>query len=307
VATNLTVDSGGVRIAVRDFGGEGTTLILLHGLGGTLLDWSLMVPLLTGQHHVVALDLRGHGESGDGEWSWADALADVAAVAEVVGEVNPAVVGHSLGGMLAGMWGEAHPDSPGVVNLDGHGGKKRLDQFVGLDPATATEQQHALAAWLARSETEFAGPLQPAQIDVLLGHQRALAAKVGVPEDIILDSFRRGLRQENDETWLRPDPGGWGSEIIAAADRFDLLDLYARVNCPFLIFIATTPFWVPVPPWVQELLTAYRTGLARDLARLADEHPNVRNISLEASHALIVERPQVIADAIITFLAAPPS
>ena len=87
---NLSVDSGGVRIAVRDFGGEGPALVLLHGLTGTFLDWTLMAPLLTAQHHVVALDLRGHGDSGDGDWSWADALADVAAVAEVVGDDNPA-------------------------------------------------------------------------------------------------------------------------------------------------------------------------------------------------------------------------
>lgn len=302
---NLSVDSGGVRIAVRDFGGEGPALVLLHGLTGTFLDWTLMAPLLTAQHHVVALDLRGHGDSGDGDWSWADALADVAAVAEVVGDDNPAVAGHSLGGMLAAMWGEAHPGCPGVVNLDGHGGMKRPDQFVGLDPTTTTQQQHELDAWLTSSEEEFSGPLQPAQVDDLLAQQRALAAKAGVPEDVILDSFRRSLRQENDETWLRPDPGGFGREIIAACERVDLLDLYERVHCPLLIFIATTPFWVPIPAWAKEILVAYRTGLTRDLARLADKQPNVHVTSIDASHSLIVERPQVIADAIINFLTTP--
>lgn len=305
MATDLTVDSGGVRIAVGDFGGEVKALILLHGLGGTLLDWTLMAPLLTAQHHVVALDLWGHGESGDGEWSWSDALADVAAVADVVGEVNPAVVGHSLGGMLAGMWGAAHPDCLGVVNLDGHGGM-RPDQFVGLDPATAAEQQRRLEAWDTSSLAELAGPPQPAKVDELLTQERALAAEAGVPEDILLNSARRSLRQEHEETWLRPDPGGLGSEIAAAFDRVDMLDLYARVHCPLLIFIATKSLARPAPPWVKEVMAAYRTGLARDLARLADERPNVRIISVDASHALIVERPQVIADDIIDFLAAPP-
>ena len=172
---------------------------------------------------------------------------------------------------------------------------------------TTTWQQHEEEAWLTRSEEEFAGPLQPAPVDDLLPQQRALAAKAGVPEDIILDSFRRSLRQENEETWLRPDQGGLAGESIAACQRLDLLDLNARVHCPLLIFIVTTPFWVTSPPWVQEVMAAYRTGPTTDLARLADQLPNVCITSIDASHALIVERPQVIADAIIDFLAAQPS
>lgn len=302
---DLTVDSGGVPIAFRDFGGEGQALILLHGLGGTLLDWTVMAPLLTASHHVVALDLRGHGESGDGEWSLAQALADVAAVADVVGAVNPAVVGHSLGGMLAAMWGAAHPDCPGVVNLDGHGRRMRPDQFVGLDPATAAAQQQKLDAWLAGLDRELAGPLPAAKVEELLAEERALALEAGVPEEVVLDSARRSLRQERDQTWLRPDPGGLGGEIIAVVDRVDMLDLYAQVHCPLLIFIASKlgRRW---PPWVKQAMAAQRTGLARDLALLAEEHPKVRIIPIDASHALIIERPQLIADAIIDFLAAPP-
>ena len=111
-ATDLVVDSNGVQLAVHDFGGSGAGIILLHGLGRSLLDWQLVAPLLTGDHHVVAFDLRCHGRSGDGPWSWADALGDVGVVAEHLQLVNPAIAGHSLGGMLAVMWGAGHPDSP---------------------------------------------------------------------------------------------------------------------------------------------------------------------------------------------------
>ena len=271
-----------------------------------MLDWSLLAPLLTSQHHVVGLDLRGHGESGDGEWSWANALADVAAVADAVGEPNPAIVGHSLGGMLAAMWGAAHPECPGVVNLDGHG-RRRPDQFVGLAPAAAAAQIQELDDWLAGARAESAGPLDATQVDALLDQYRALAAKAGAPEEVLLAMARRGLRQAGDGTRLRPDPGGLAGEIMAAAAEFDMLDLYARLRCPLLIFLAEAPpAFGAVPSRVQELMARYRTGLARDLAHLAEIQANVRIFPVDASHALIIERPIVLAGAIQDFLASPP-
>jgi pimeloyl-ACP methyl ester carboxylesterase len=137
---DLVVDSKGVQLAVRDFGGSGAGIVLLHGLGRTLLDWQLIAPQLTGDHHVAAFDLRCHGRSGDGWWSWADALGDVSVVAERLQLVNPVNAGHSLGGMLAVMCGAGHPNCPGVINLDGHG-SKRLDQYVGLDPVDTKQRQ----------------------------------------------------------------------------------------------------------------------------------------------------------------------
>jgi len=76
------VDSTGVRLAVRDFGASGRAIILLYGLGRSLSDWQLIAPLLSLEHHIVAFDLRCHGHSDDGAWSWDNALADIAAVAD---------------------------------------------------------------------------------------------------------------------------------------------------------------------------------------------------------------------------------
>src|SRR5215467_13480790 len=78
---DLTVVSQGVPLAVRDFGGVGHPVVLLHGLGRSLVDWSVIGPMLGSSHRTVAFDLRGHGESGDGSWAWAAALADISAVA----------------------------------------------------------------------------------------------------------------------------------------------------------------------------------------------------------------------------------
>jgi len=58
---DLTVKSAGVPLALRDFGGTGKAVVLLHGLGRTLVDWSVMAPLVRRHFRTVAFDLRGHG------------------------------------------------------------------------------------------------------------------------------------------------------------------------------------------------------------------------------------------------------
>lgn len=290
-----------MQLAVRDFGGSGHDILLLHGLGRTLLDWQFIAPLLSVDHHVVAFDLRCHGHSDDGAWSWKKALADIAAVADHLQLANPAIAGHSLGGMLAVMWGESHPDCPGVVNLDGHG-RKRLDQYVGLDPVEAKQRQEQLDTVVQQSLSALAGALPPSKVDALLGQQQALAARIGAPETLLVEAARRGLRTENGETRVRPAIGALGSEILGQAESFDMLDLYSRVRCPVLIISCTAPELGVGPEWIKELMAAYRKGIERDLAELARRQRNVRVINIAASHALVFEQPQAIANEILTFL-----
>src|SRR5690349_15336394 len=107
-----------VDIAVRDYGGDGPPVLLLHGAGGDMSAWETLAPRLKAR--AVAVDLRGHGQSGDGPWEWDAVLDDLDAVTDHSGLATPAVVGHSLGGMIAGMWARRHPDCPAAVSLDGH-------------------------------------------------------------------------------------------------------------------------------------------------------------------------------------------
>ncbi|MCO6004170.1 alpha/beta hydrolase [Actinoallomurus purpureus] len=115
------VSSGGVDIAVRDHGGGGDAVVLLHGGGRTMDDWRLVTPLLADAGvRAVTVDLRGHGRSGPALWSWQDAIDDLAAVIDHLGLDRPALVGHSLGGIVAAVWAARHPECPLAVNLDGH-------------------------------------------------------------------------------------------------------------------------------------------------------------------------------------------
>ncbi|MGH8434304.1 MAG: alpha/beta fold hydrolase [Pseudomonas sp.] len=82
--------------------GQGTPVVLLHGLGSSWLDWQPQIDYLSRFFKVYALDLRGHGASerlraGLGV---VDMAADVAEFITAV-ECNPVfVVGISMGGMV---------------------------------------------------------------------------------------------------------------------------------------------------------------------------------------------------------------
>jgi 2-hydroxymuconate-semialdehyde hydrolase len=99
------VDVGGTRIRYHATGeGDGAPIVLLHGIGRSLEDWSLQHPRLSGTHRVISLDLPGFGLSqrmpavttlgslADGVWATLAAL-------EVTGPVH--LMGNSLGGAVA--------------------------------------------------------------------------------------------------------------------------------------------------------------------------------------------------------------
>ena len=116
----LTVTSGGVRLAVRDSGGDGTTAVLLHGLGAPQRSWDRMAPLLARQFRVVTYDQRGHGASAaTSDYSLDAFRADLRAVRDALALEHPLLVGHSFGGLLAVEHAAAHPGCAGVVGVDG--------------------------------------------------------------------------------------------------------------------------------------------------------------------------------------------
>ncbi|MRG90697.1 alpha/beta fold hydrolase [Polyangium spumosum] len=95
----LHVDGCEIHYEVK---GRGEVVLLLHGLGSSVLDWELQVPALAERYKVVAVDLRGHGrsEKPPGPYRITTFAADVA---QVLGELalGPAhVVGISMGGMV---------------------------------------------------------------------------------------------------------------------------------------------------------------------------------------------------------------
>jgi pimeloyl-ACP methyl ester carboxylesterase len=120
-----------------DFGGnpDGPTVVLVHGLGGSHLNWDLLAPLLTPHGRVYAIDLLGFGRSEPGKRK-ASVQANVAVVERFIDEVAGApvvLVGNSMGGMISILVAGERPDAiSSLVLLDPAvpGPRRALDPLV---------------------------------------------------------------------------------------------------------------------------------------------------------------------------------
>jgi pimeloyl-ACP methyl ester carboxylesterase len=295
------IDAGELPLAVRDFGGDGRPLILLHGAGASLAGMTTLARGLRAAHRVVTVDLRGHGRSGDGAWTWDAALGDLAAVAVQLDLDRPAVVGHSVGGMLAALWGQRHPESPGVVNLDGNPVPTRPDQAPSLDPDKAAAQLARLHATFDAMEAAVGQTVDAAQVADLVDAQRAMARSFGADEKVWVEGFRRNLTQHDGQTTLRPSKELAG-QLRAAMNDLDLIGVYAATRCPLLVVQATRD--LPQQEEFAELYAAYRGELADRIADVARTSPRMRYLHLpDASHAMRVEQPARLAEVVTSFLA----
>ncbi|WP_367220846.1 alpha/beta fold hydrolase [Streptomyces sp. 16-176A] len=87
--------------------------MLVHGSASSTRSWDPLVPMLTGSHHVIRIDLLGHGRSAepaDRSYALPDQARRAGAALDRLGVEHALVVGHSSGGVAATALAEQRPD-----------------------------------------------------------------------------------------------------------------------------------------------------------------------------------------------------
>lgn len=106
------------------------TILFLHGYGGEAQQWQYQLRQFSFENRVIALDLRGHGNSDTPEKGYSmaqiqtdleNALDELDALGEIV------LVGHSFGGALAAEFAVAHPERVSQLILIAVAGEFKLN------------------------------------------------------------------------------------------------------------------------------------------------------------------------------------
>jgi lipase len=281
------VTGDGITMAWGHWPGSGPTVVALHGVTASYVNFVGVADSLAGRRPLWALDLRGRGDTdkpADGPFGMAQHAGDVAAAMTAAGLDDAVVIGHSMGAYVAVALAAEHPDRVrGLVLVDGG---LPLDPPPGIAPEQMLDV--ALAPQMARLRATFP------TVDAYLDFWRALPPFEG-------ERWNPWV-----ERYLRYDLGGQPPQLQPKASesavRGDFLDTLAgdalrqrleRVAVPTLLLRATEGFNPGTPPLLPDELVA-REG--RRIAQLTDR------VVADTTHYTIALGPAgaaVVADALV--------
>lgn len=213
VPEDVFVDSAGVRLAVRDYGGSGVPLVLVHGHYGNLAEFDQLGPLLARHARVVAYDQRNQGWSERGPIGTEEFSHDLAAVVGALGLDHPMLFGSSFGTLvcLAYVWHDG--EASGLISQDGRA-SDFAEQATPPPPPSAPHRILDRPAW-----EEYV----------------AMFGRTG--SDGIAAAVRSGVRRPDGRYEVRPSP----EEIFAkeqAFVRLPVIESYKKVEGPVVVLAA---------------------------------------------------------------------
>ena len=159
-------------------------LLLIHGGTASRRSWDLVTPALRASHRVIAVDLRGHGQSRapDSGYSAVQLSADVNRVVDELELARITVVGHSLGGMAA-IFLAAHRSD--VVN-----------KLVLLNTPVTPNTIGALADLEARVNSPGFFPVTQAFVDEWSAHPQPVPAAFLAVQQAHISALRQVVWQQ---------------------------------------------------------------------------------------------------------------
>lgn len=284
------VDFGG---PTEPDGNDEAPVVLVHGLGGSHLNWVLLAPLLRTRRRVYAVDLAGFGLTpGHGRSSDVEANADLARafLREVVG--RPCVlVGNSMGGLVSIL----------VAGAPTHG-EPLVERLVLLDPAIPTRRRamdRRVAGTFLLYRIPRVGEIFTRAVSTRMSDQRRVQDTTTLcfadptradPEvlraGVVLLGHRRRHHGDADDSYLRAAR----SILSALGRRGRLRAAMADVTAPVLLVHGDHDRLVPVE-------SARAAGAA---------HPDWTVVVLPGvGHTPMLETPRAVADLVLGWLDRP--
>lgn len=282
--TPLSIKANGLRHNVLEWDGGGrTTVLCLHGFLDASWAFHEVAPALAADgHHVVAPDLRGHGDTDwigpGGYYHFMDYVLDVADLVDALARDRLALVGHSMGGSISALFGGTFPDRCWKIAL-----------MEGMRAPEASPQEFPsrLVTWIRSVRRVRSGRQRVfASIDEAAARIRAHDPRCPAAEARFLA-----------EMGTRPVGGGWVFKHDPLHQTKAPYPFYPSasfscweaISCPVLLIDGAES---PPPPFdLRSRYAAFR---------------NARKVEIEgAGHMMMRHRPTAVATEIATFLREP--
>jgi pimeloyl-ACP methyl ester carboxylesterase len=273
--------SQGLRLHYTDWGNESAPpLFLIHGGLDHSRSWDPVARALRTTFHVIAPDLRGHGDSDwatGSSYSQADHVYDLNCLMKSAGLEKVAIVGHSLGGMVSLTYAGAFPDKVSRLAV--------LDGVISFPGRTVKPIEVRIAEWVGDLDKTAQRKAQR-HASVADGADRMLARNARLTREQAMHLATHALKRNAD--------GGYGWKFdpylrARAPYRLSLEDhiaLWSRIQCPTLLVSGSESF-LPDPE-AAGVLKHFRQA---ELVRIQG-----------AGHWLQHDKPAEVIDVLKTFL-----
>lgn len=258
------------------------TVVLVHGFLDLAWSWAPVVDAgLAGRFHVVAPDMRGHGDSdrvgAGGYYHFLDYVADLHALLPAVRRARLSLVGHSMGGSIASYYTGAFPDA-----VD------RLALLEGVGPPeSADSAPERVRQWLA-GVARVRARAHPGYATIDEAARRLRAHDPLLDEPLARFLAAKGTARGDDGRYrFKHDPlhvtrGPYPFRVATAAE------FWRQIACPVLL--------------VEGAESAFRLA-PDDLERRYACFANRRRVELAgAGHMMMRHRPAELARALADFL-----
>jgi len=188
----------GIEYCLNEWGDEDAPLIFyLHGWADTGSTFQFVVDALAARWRVVAPDWRGFGRTAHagGPYWFPDYLADLHAILKHYSpDSQVCLVGHSMGGNIASLYGGVMPERvKAIVNVEGFG-------LADSDPGDAPQRYRD---WLEAQEAGADISFYPDFINLT---RRIRFRNPGLSEDRANFVARQWAREDDGAVRLRADP-----------------------------------------------------------------------------------------------------
>jgi pimeloyl-ACP methyl ester carboxylesterase len=199
-------------------------MILLHGIARHAHTFDHVAPAFARDYHVIALDMRGHGDSAwspDGAYLVQDYVKDLEAVVAALRLRRITLLGNSTGGRMAQVFAGLHPD---------------LVERLVVEDVGPERPQNIAEAFARRVEQEANGW---ASEDELV--QQLTAATRRTPEPLLRTYAHFGIKPRADGrfVWKR-DPN-----LVKGFVETELWDSVSKIKSPVLYVIGGVSRIVP--------------------------------------------------------------